>query len=72
MSDFWRTLTKVGPLVRRCVGEAIGHGAVGAVDDTRATGVLNARDGLLVWVHGLRKNASGLGFVVPRRLTEDL
>ena len=73
LSDFRRALTKVSPLVRGGVGEAVGHGTVGAVDDTGATGVLDSGNGLFIRVHGLGENACGtrLGFVTCR-LTEYL
>ena len=73
MTDLRRALTKVSPLVRGGVGEAIGHGTIRTVDDTGATGVLDTGDGLLIGIHGLREQASGtrLGFM-SSRLTEDL
>ena len=73
VTDLGGTLAEVGPLVGRRIGEAVGHGTVGAVDDTGATGVLDSGNGLLIRVHGLGENACGtrLGFVTCR-LTEYL
>jgi hypothetical protein len=46
-TDFWGTLTKVGPLMRRSVVESIGLGTVGTVNDPGGTRVLNSRNRLL-------------------------
>lgn len=50
-ANLWCTLSQVRPFVRVGVAEAVGHGAVGAVDDTCTAGVLNTRDRLLL-LHG--------------------
>lgn len=47
-ADLGGALAEVRPLVRGRVGEAVGHGAVGAVDDTRAARVLDAGDRLFI------------------------
>lgn len=69
VTDLGCTLTEVGPLVRGRVGEAVGHGTVRAVDDTRATRMFDARNGLLVGVDHL---GEGTRRLVSGGLTEDL
>ena len=41
-------MAEIGPLVAAGVVEPVGHGAIGAVDDTRAARVLDAGYSLLV------------------------
>ena len=86
LPDLWSTLTKVGPLVRRSVGEAIGHGTIRAVDDAGATGVLDTRNGLLIllwrerayehgwqsWTHRVDSLGKDASGLVARLLAEDL
>jgi hypothetical protein len=47
-TDFWRTLTEIGPFVAAGIGEPIGDRAIGAVNNTRATRVLDSRHGVLI------------------------
>jgi len=55
-TNFWGTLTQVGPFVRGCVVEPIGLSAVGTVNDTGGTRMLDPRNGLLIGVDGLRES----------------
>lgn len=72
VSDLGGTLTKVGPFVRRGVGEAVRHSTVGTVDDTSATGVLDARHSLFIGVHGLREETGAVLGLVAGGITKDL
>lgn len=51
-TDFWGTLTKVGPLMRRSVVEPIGLGTVGTINDPGGAWVLNPRNRLLFLYRG--------------------
>ena len=72
VTDLGGTLAKVGPLVGRRVGETVGHGTVGAVDDTGGAWVLDTGDGLLIWVHGLREEGAAALGLMTSRLAEEL
>lgn len=58
--------------MRGGIGEAIGHGTIRTVDDTGATGVLDARHGLLSGIHSLGQEAASGPGLVSRGLTVDL
>lgn len=47
-TDFWGTLTEIGPLFSIVIAEAIGHRTIGAIDHTSAAGVFNSRDRFLI------------------------
>ena len=72
VTDFGGTLAEVSPLVGGRIGEAVGHGTVGAVDDTGGAWVLDTGDGLLIRVDGLREGTKLALGLVPRGLAEKL
>jgi hypothetical protein len=67
-TDFWGTLTEVGPLMRRSVVEPIGLGTVGAVNDSGGTWVLNSRNCLLILYHDESKTAESTSERIPTGL----
>jgi hypothetical protein len=68
-SGFRSTLAHVGPFVSGGAGEAVGHGTVGAINDTGTARMLDTGNGLFIRVDGLGQNT--LGFV-SGGVTEDL
>jgi hypothetical protein len=50
VTDLGSTLSKIAPLMRRIIAEAISRGAIGAVDDPGATGMFDSWDSLFVLV----------------------
>src|SRR6266852_2569164 len=67
-TNFWGTLTKVGPLVRRSVVEPIGLGTIRAVNNSGGTRVLNSRNRLLILNRDETKTAEMTNERIPTGL----